>query len=92
MVETLKVRVGFQHHCRLREIEIEISRLPRHCLMPPAEQKAWHGDSLGEMLVLKPLLELRLAAGSDIIEDRKNSGERFGHQPPLTPCVPVNSE
>ena len=91
MVETLKVGVGFQHHCRLREIEIEVSRLARHRLMPPAKQKARHGNSLGEMLVLKPLLELRLAAGSNIVEDRKNARERFG-QPPLTPCVPVNNE
>ena len=74
MIEPLDIGGRFQNIGRLREIEIEIPRLPRHRLVPPPEQEARNRKPLRKVLVLKPLLELGLAAGRGVVEDRENAG------------------
>ena len=41
--------------------------------MAPAEQEAGHGQPFEQMLALEPGLELGLAAGAAIVEDRQDA-------------------
>jgi hypothetical protein len=41
--------------------------------VPPSIKKTGNGESLEQMLALKPRFEVCLASGAAIIEDRKNS-------------------
>ena len=76
MIEPLDIGGRFQNIGRLREIEIEIPRLPRHRLVAPPEHEARNRKPHLQVLVLKPFLELGLAAGRGIVEDRQNAGQR----------------
>jgi hypothetical protein len=73
-VESPEIGGGLKNLDRLRDIKIEIARLPRCRLVPSSEQEPWNGYPLRQMLVLKPFLELGLAARSDVVKDRKNTG------------------
>ncbi len=44
--------------------------------MPPAEQEAGHRQPLEQMLALEPFLELGLAAGAAVVEDREDAKVR----------------
>jgi hypothetical protein len=72
-------RYGFRgQHCgRLHQIEIEIAGAARNRLVPAAEQEAGHRQPLLQMLALEPCLELGLAAGAAVVEDRQDAG--FAH-------------
>ena len=48
--------------------------------MPPAEQKARHGQPLVQMLALEPGVEFGLAAGTAVVEDRQDAGLRARHR------------
>jgi hypothetical protein len=76
IVEASEVSRGFQDSDRFGDIEIEIARPPRNGLVPSPDQEAWHGNPLRQVFVLKPLLELGLAARRDVVEDRENPGRR----------------
>ena len=41
--------------------------------MPAAEQEAGHRQPLDQMLALEPVLELGLAAGAAVVEDRQDA-------------------
>ena len=47
--------------------------------MPPPIQEAGHGEPLKQMLALKPRIELGLASGAAVVEDRKDTGLPLGH-------------
>ena len=46
---------------------------------PPPEDEAGHAETFLQVLVLKPFLELRLAAGRYVVENGENAGTRDGH-------------
>src|SRR6185437_1545872 len=62
--------------------EIEIAVVAGNRLMPPPEQEAGHGEPLEQVLALEPFLELGLAAGAAVIEDRQDALlSSHGHAP-----------
>jgi hypothetical protein len=54
-------------------------RLPRYRFVPPSDQETRYRDPFRQVFVLKPRLELGLAAGRDIVEDGKDAGRWIGH-------------
>jgi len=47
--------------------------------VPSPDQEPRYGDPLRRVFVLKPLLELGLAASCDVVKNRKNAGQCVGH-------------
>ena len=76
MVEPFEIRLRGEDLGAFGEVEIEIAARARNRLVPPAVEKARHAKPFDEMLALKPGLELGLAAGAAVVEDREHAQVR----------------
>jgi len=58
---------------------MEIAPVCRYGFVPSPQEESGYGYPLGQVFMLKPLLELILATREDVVKERKNGRWRIGH-------------
>src|SRR5690348_12168658 len=73
IIQPLKIRLRRKHVGAFDNVVIEKGRRRGDRLMPPPEQKSGDGQTLLQMLALKPRIQLGLAAFACVVEDGENA-------------------